>query len=253
MSLVDFSVRGVPILDLTRQEIFLSFRKGLGPLILPHFNQDRRIPPTDRGRFPHARLLEERGIKDPFQHGVGRYVPWRFQAEGETVVGRIGGVDLYQEVPLRELEGFDFQAEVRYTLGEDGLEIAFDVSSRESPVACGIHFYYDLVDRGSAAVVLPLAGTAEERVLRLDRGLDQAFPFPKDRGERLSCLLRTAAYTLTTTVRVQGPPAETFDAVIVFSPEGESFACVEPLSYLPSAGNSKRAFRGKILLRPEPA
>ena len=38
-SLVSLCWRGLEILDTNLKEDFLSVRKGLGPLILPHFNQ----------------------------------------------------------------------------------------------------------------------------------------------------------------------------------------------------------------------
>ncbi len=253
MSLVDLTVGEVPILERRRKQIFLDYRKGLGPLIVPHFNQEREIPPTQRSVFPHAAHLAELGVRDPFQHGVGRYVPWSFQTAGRSVTGRIGGGDRYRGATLRELQGFDFDAQLRYTLTGASLEVAFDVSSAEHVVACGIHFYYDLVNPETARVRLPVREGDGTLTLPLDRGYDRAWePRPGADG-RAAYTLTTDAYTLVTEVRVRGDPGEVFDSVILFSPEGETFACIEPLSYPRYGENLKRAHRGRILLRPQAA
>jgi len=248
MSLVEFSLRGESLLDLSRRETFLACRKGLGPLILPHFNLSQRVPQVDLSRFPHAAQLEKLGVKDPFQHGVGRYAPWEFEEGAGSVSGKLSGDTRWNGYHLREITGYEFQAKVTYSLGPAGLEIAFDLSGGE-PVQAGIHFYYDLKNRSTAEARLPLAGEEGERTVRFEGGVSQVFT-PRPDGEGFATYrLETEAYTLDTTVRVAGDPEETFEAVVLFSPEGERFACVEPLSAL-TAGNRKQRHRGRILLHP---
>jgi hypothetical protein len=252
LSLVAFTIDGTPILDPSRQQAFLDIRKGLGPLIGPHFGEGAFRPAIDPAAFPHVSGLRAMGIADPFQHGVGRYCAWTFEADGQTVRGRIDGKTRLAGMPLAELEGFDFQAAVSYALDAQGLRIAFDLAG-EKPVAAGIHFYYDLVERKTASVELPVEeAAAGGPSLRLDfrQGHNTVF-HPRLATELCTYRLTTTRYVLDTTVRVLGEAARTFDSVILFSPAGERFACVEPISYRRDGDNPKRVFRGEILLAPQ--
>lgn len=51
-SLVSFRCRGLEILDTRLKGDFLSIRKGLGPLILPHFNQFAAVAADRYACFP---------------------------------------------------------------------------------------------------------------------------------------------------------------------------------------------------------
>jgi hypothetical protein len=257
MSLVAFSVGGASILDESRLRQFLDIRKGLGPLILPHFGIHPFRPDADLGSIPHVARLKASGVEDPFQHGVGRYSAWAFGADGEKVRGTIDGNTRLAGIPLADLEGFGFEAAVTYGLDAEGLKITIDLSG-EQPVAGGIHFYYDLVNRQTAFAELSVEeAPAENRKLRLD--FQQAHNTGyRSRGTRDhgTHRLTTDRYTLDTTVLVRGRESRTFDSVILFSPEGQQFACVEPISYRHGERNHKRAFQGTILLAPrvrEPA
>lgn len=251
LSLVAFTLDGTSILDLGRQRAFLDIRKGLGPLIGPHFGEGAFRPSIDPAAFPHVSGLRAMGITDPFQHGVGRYCAWTFEAHGKTLRGTIDGKTRFCGTALAELEGFDFQAAVAYTLDAAGLRISFDLTG-DKPVAAGIHFYYDLVDRHSARMELPVEeALAGGPALLLDfrQGHNTVF-HPRLSAERCTYRLTTARYVLDTTVRVLGEASRTFDSVILFSPAGERFACIEPISYRRDGENSKQVFRGEILLTP---
>ena len=251
MSLVAFTVGGVSVLDESRQLQFLDIRKGLGPLILPHFGAAPFRPDADLGSIPHVARLKAIGVDDPFQHGVGRYSAWAIEADGEKVRGTIDGNTRLAGIPLADLEGFGFEAAVTYELDAEGLKIAFDLAG-EKPVAGGIHFYYDLVTRQTARVELSVEeAPADDGVLRLDfRGAHNKGYHARGTQEYCTHRLTTDRYTLDTTVRVRGPASQTFDSVILFSPEGQQFACIEPLSYRHDGQNEKRAFQGTIRLTP---
>ena len=107
MSLVAFSVDGEQILDISREEIFLQTRKGLGPLILPHFNHAEKFPEIDHDKFPHIKPLFAMGVTDPFQHGVGRYACWNFEAGDNFAAGRISGSEIFNGYSMKEIAGFD--------------------------------------------------------------------------------------------------------------------------------------------------
>lgn len=204
MSLINLSVRGVPILDMSREKIFYECRKGLGPLILPHFSQSERIPKIDLDVFPHVPYLRRLGVRDTFQHGVGRYASWRYQAAADSVTGASPGGT-----------------------------------------------YYDLKNRNSAWVELPLQHRDKPEVFYLNQGHNQTY-WPSKTNEWVTYTLTTESYVLQTMVRATGNPEETFDAVTLFSPEGARFACVEPLSFSQRGENEFKHIRGSVILRAEP-
>jgi len=246
MSLIRFSVGGEQLLDLNREQAFLDFRKGLGPIILPFFGQRRTFPQLDYGIFAHVGHLRKSNVKDPFQHGVGRYASWIFEEEKNIVTGYLRGDDRHYGCKLRELTGFDFNASLTYSLVGGALEISFDVSA-DHTVATGIHFYYDLKNRDTATVTIPQKD--EITKVRFNRALDDVFK-PTAKSEKVTCTLETDSYILDTRIRTIGPPEDTFDSVVVFSPDSESFACIEPVSYTVRSENTKKTNRGKILLKP---
>lgn len=252
LSLISICWRGMEILDKRSKADFLAVRKGLGPLILPHFNQFASAPRVDKQAFPHIAALESRGVKHPFQHGIGRYVPWQFEVRGDEIRGVINGDMTCNGYSLAELNGYDFKAAVGYSLISDGLEIAFDVRG-DQPVAAGIHFYYDLVERAKASVVLPGSCLAGEKRLHLEEPLDRSFPMKigLPRTEAI-CTLTTPRYSLVTTFPTGGPPEGSFDTLVVFSPADATFACIEPVSYRVGEQNEKNHFSGSIRLNLAP-
>ncbi len=253
MALVDFFFNGVSIFDTDREDDFLAYRKGLGPLILPHFNQDGFIPDIAEDIFPHVAVLKKHGVDHPFQHGIGRYVPWRvegFSEEDEevSVTGIITGNDSVYGRALKTFVGFDFIARVSYRLTSDGLFVAFDVRGEE-PVVTGIHYYYDLVDRNTAELEFT-DRNGERQLLRFNRGYDDIFIPGNKFGDYATCTLKTDLYKLETVFKIKGEPEEIFESLVIFSPEDEGFVCIEPLSYNPRGVASKTYNCGVILLKP---
>lgn len=252
-SLVSFRYRGLEILDTRLKEDFLAIRKGLGPLIVPHFNQQAAVPQgVDKQAFPHVAALEARGVRHPFQHGIGRYVSWEHTVDGNTVRGRIDGAMSWRGHSLADLTGYNFSAQVVYSVEEDGLKIAFDVSG-DRPVAAGIHFYYNLFEKSVAGVRLPAGCEAGEADLRLSEPIDKGFPVKHlPARTEAACTLVTDSYSLVTRFPTGGDPETSFDTVVIFCPAGGGFACIEPVSYRLGSENTKKRFRGAIRLQPAP-
>ncbi|HUV09240.1 MAG TPA: hypothetical protein VMX75_16005 [Spirochaetia bacterium] len=249
-SLVGFRWKGLEILDTSLKKDFLEIRKGLGPLILPHFNQFAEIPRIDKQVFPHVRRLEEMGVKHPFQHGIGRYVPWTYSVEHESVTGSIDGTMSWNGYTLSELTGFPFKAAVTYTIIQNGIEIAFDIEGEKS-VAAGIHFYYNLFDRAQATAQLPDSIVGGPKRLQLAEPVSQPFPLKRlPQKEEVACTLMTERYSLVTSFQTGGMPEDSFETLIVFCPEKTNFVCIEPISYVVGEANPKKRFHGKIRLLP---
>jgi len=174
MSLIDFAVDGEALLYATRTETFHACRKGRGPLILPHFNQRKEFPDVDTEAFPHVAHLRRLGIRDPFQHGVGWYAPWRYQAADSSITGSLEGQDLFGGYRISAITGFDFAARVSYRLADGCLRLELELTG-DAPVEAGIHYYYDLKDRHSATVQMPLEGSDQPAVFGFQQALDDVF------------------------------------------------------------------------------
>jgi D-hexose-6-phosphate mutarotase len=249
MSLIELAVDGEPLLDQSRTEPFHECRKGLGPLILPHFNQRKELPSFDTEACPHVPHLRRLGVRDPFQHGVGRYATWRFRAEDGSVTGELNGEDLLCGQPVRAAAGFDFAARVSYRLTNAGLLLELEVTG-DAPVEAGIHYYYDLKDRRSAQVQMPLAGSDHSAVFDFEQAHNEIYQPARD-GDWVTYTLATPTYVLRTRVRVRGNPEERFDAVVLFSPAQARFVCIEPLSFSQQGQNTRRRIRAPIFLEAE--
>ncbi|GEM_PF-1698820 len=252
MSLASFTIGGIQILDTSRLKDFLLTRKGLGPLILPHFNCEGFSPEDKieelKEKFPHIEELEKIGVDHPFQHGLGRYVSWYAEESEDSITGFLTGDMQYMGYKLKTLAGFDFEARVSFRIAPDSLIVAFDVTG-EKPIATGIHYYYDLVDRNSAEIELT-ERDGSTRKIKLDRPYDDTFHPGSRFGDYTNCSLKTRNYRLDTVFKVKGKPEEIFESLVIFSPEESGFICIEPLSYYPGKGPTKTQNSGVIMLRP---
>ena len=248
-SLMSFTRDGRELLDPGAEGAFMKTRKGLGPLILPHFNQDGPRPRAAVEGFPHVAELARLGVDHPFQHGVGRYAPWRAEASRDSVTGRLDGGMRWKGILLSDLAGMDFSAAVTFRLRDEGLGISFDLRG-DGPVAAGIHFYYRLEGRSGARVRLPRCLREAPEELDLSQPVNRVFVVEAAGKERAVCRLESGNGVLDTIFPVGGDPQESFGSLVIFSPAGADFACVEPVSYPVGEGNTKKTFRGDILLVP---
>lgn len=248
LSLVRFVYRGADILDMSTEEDFTKLRKGLGPLILPHFNQFASVPEVETARFPHVEELKKRGVKHPFQHGVGRYVPWEWSADTFRVTGTLSSGQTHEGVRLYDLAGYAFDATVTYEVLDNGLRLGFAISGDE-PVALGEHFYLATLDDSRATVDLPDCFEGGPRRIELAEPIDSVFPVKADTQPQMAeCTVTTPGHEVVVRFPVASASDEHFESVVVFSPQGASFVCVEPVSYPVGEENTKKRFSASIEL-----
>ena len=122
MNLVSYQKDGVEVIAQSTWNLFEERHAGLGALIGPHFH--RRLPELiqpvkHEERFPHIAKVKAKGIAEPFSHGIARYAPWQVESSEQTIQAHLFGKDLWQGVPLKELEGQDFQISFLISLKED--------------------------------------------------------------------------------------------------------------------------------------
>ena len=234
------------LLDMSTKEAFLQIRKGLGPLIIPHFNQYGSMPLINPTGFPHIDILKKAGINHPFQHGLGRYVPWQWTRDDHTITGRLSGEHSVHGHRLIELTGFDFSAEVVHEVLRTGFKTSFRVEGAK-PIAVGTHYYFDARDKSSSTVEIPKAFESGPRVLSLHTPLDSAFLLARrSMSSVVECVLRTVSGTMTVRFPSGGNPESSFDSFVVFSPEHGNYVCLEPISYRVGKVNEKVCFKSFI-------
>jgi len=256
MALTSFKVYDREILNQDLKNDFLKTRKGLGPIILPHFNLDSPIKndsinPNDQkyNLFPHIKHLRKLGIFNPFQHGIGRYVSWNYQLVENTITGAISGKDTIDGFTLKDLNGFDFNAKVIYFLHDNYVSIKIEING-EMPVASGIHFYYDLVDDDSTISLDAYQKQKKINSIYLNKKHNDVLTPIYDKNGFSHILLRTSRYNLLTKFMAEGDRDKVFESLIIFSDMEKNFVCIEPISYKIGENNTKVRHFGEIQLIP---
>jgi galactose mutarotase-like enzyme len=139
-SIISFKWKGRELLDQWDINTFLgaetdieyitnnitdAFRKGFGPSIGPWFGQRE-----ESGKY--------------WQHGVCRFADWKNPTiTGDCIKGRlIGKNDKLLGKTLNDICGFDFAAEISYTLTNEGLEYRVKNLSEGNKGTFGIHWYW---------------------------------------------------------------------------------------------------------------
>jgi galactose mutarotase-like enzyme len=257
MALMDFTIYNRSILNQDLKDDFYRYRKGLGPIILPHFNQAspvafKNIDLNDEKykMFSHIKYLQEIGIFHPFQHGIGRYVSWNYQVNNNTIMGQISGNDKVDNITLKDLNGFDFCGKVIYRLFQNYLSIVLQISG-EMPVASGIHFYYDSVDEKSTVSLNAYHKQNKIKTISLNKNHDDVLIPIADENGFFNGLLQTNRYKLLTKFIVKESPDKAFDSVVIFSNIDKRFVCIEPISYIVGTKNTTLRNCGEIQLMPD--
>lgn len=244
MNLISFTRGKTEVIDPSTKLLFEERFAGLGALIGPHFHhRNPAVIPTikEEALFPHIARVKAKGVKEPFSHGIARYAPWSAQATENSIQGRLTGKDVWNGVPLAQLEGQNFVMEFKAELKPEGLQINLSVVSDTDSVV-GTHYYYHL-PKGKGTVtskvqniyrhageLRPLPSTwniDSQKVLRLDlnEGIDDSFfPFPHPREGHIT--LDTGVYRLH--VSYTCPSQE--NCWQLYHPQGASYVCIEPLS-----------------------
>lgn len=144
MNLISLRKGSLEILDLTTTPLFLERYAGLGALIGPHFHHRKKedvhyLP--DLSLFPHLAHERAEGIVEPFSHGIARYVPWNYVHSSTQIQAKLYGKDLYKGIPIKDLEGQDFEMSLEAKLVHDGLILNLSIVS-QMPSVVGFHYYY---------------------------------------------------------------------------------------------------------------
>ena len=83
MNLISYKKDQQEVIDQTTRQAFAERFSGLGPVIGPHFFRMQPFlvaKPVRKDLFPHIERVFARGQADPYSHGIGRYVPWTYEA-----------------------------------------------------------------------------------------------------------------------------------------------------------------------------
>ncbi len=146
MNLLSFKKDGIEMVCQKTKPLFTERSAGLGALIGPHFHhrKDEDIHlGFDESVFPHILKAKEKNQKEPFSHGIARYVPWKYSASSTQIEAWLLGTDRYQNTLIKDFEGQDFEMHFHAMLVHDGLLINYSIRS-EKPSVIGFHYYYEL-------------------------------------------------------------------------------------------------------------
>jgi hypothetical protein len=246
MNLMSLSKDGVEVIDQNTRPLFEERMAGLGSLIGPHFHHrpESEIPPLkDLDLFPFLKALKEKGQKEPFSHGIGRYVPWHFEGQDSKIEASLFSEDRYRGVKLRELEGESFELHYKAYLTDEALCIDYSFT-KEKPGVIGLHYYYALFDKkgvvesqvapqyhsssgwqplkkewvkGDSALYFPLAPDIEA---------DFGFR-PREEGD-----LQNSIFLSTDKVKLEihYEASSEENAWQLYHPKNATYVCLEPLS-----------------------
>lgn len=164
MNLISYKLGRIEVMAQQTLPLFHERAAGLGALIGPHFHTAKNpIIPENLDLMPHIRKGLNSGRKDPFSHGIARYVPWKVKHSSTQINAQLSGDDEYKSVKLKTLEGQNFIMHLDVRLLASGLFIKYSIES-EKPSCIGMHYYYSLPSPG---------------FLRM-----QAEPFYREKGEK---------------------------------------------------------------------
>lgn len=243
LNLISYQKGKVEMIDPNTKEEFENRFSGLGPIIGPHFHHQKDswvAKGFDESLFPHIERIRKKKQKDPFSHGIARYVPWNVEFTETTIKAHISGSDTYKSVPLKDFEGTDFHMTFDCTLTPDGLHIEMSVES-DRVCLCGLHYYYALEDHqgmvtasiqdtyNDMGVFKPLPKKWKNKetnlfTFNLQDSADYGF-LPDTEDFSGWVLLETNQKKLK--VSYQGKNEQT--SWQLYSPKDASFACIEPM------------------------
>lgn len=244
MNMISFKKDNVEVIDQSTWNIFEERFAGLGALIGPHFH--RRNPALlpkikDESLFPHIARVKAKGVQDPFSHGIARYAPWKAETTKTSIKAVLTGKDVWNGVPLADLEGQNFKMHFDVELKSNGLFLNLSVVSDTASLV-GIHYYYALPE-GKGTVItkvqdqvrinrelqkIPEAWNYDEQhILKFDLDEEADFTFrPYPDGLAGDILLETQAYHLRTRYKCICEE----NCWQLYHPKGASFVAIEPIS-----------------------
>lgn len=244
MNLVSLKKDDLEVIDQSTKNLFEERYAGLGALIGPHFH--RRKPETiapikNEHLFPHIERVKAKGIQDPFSHGIARYAPWKAEATTNSIKAQLTGKDIWNGIPLSDLEGQNFNMQLEAHLLENGLFLTLSIVSDTASLV-GIHYYYALPTRKGVVISeiqnqfkaqgelksIPTDWQfdAQQRLIfDLQNEADFTFlPYPDPLKGNI--LLKTEEYQLKTYYEC----ACSENCWQLYHPQNASFVCIEPIS-----------------------
>lgn len=256
MNLTSLTIHGHQVLDVSTMDLFKQRNAGLGALIGPHFHHRHplQIPSnTSLHLFPHVSQLPA-GQKEPFSHGIARYVPWRYESSSTQIKAWLSSKDLYHGIPLKTFEGFDFEMKLEAMLLHDGLLLDYFAES-SIPNVIGFHYYYPaspeaLVESHVKPFVRTQSGwegldlpffdkTHQKLTYPVSQAADLGFmPIQDPNSSGYTITLKYPRGSLQISYLSSNDDTTSFQ---LFHPKGASYVCLEPLSSLtPFAPTTKR-------------
>ena len=245
MNMVSFKKDGLEIIDQSTKDIFDERFAGLGSLIGPHFHRRREstLPKIqDESLFPHIAKVKSKGVVDPFSHGIARYSPWSAVSTENTVKAVLKGNDLFNGVPLKDLEGQNFRMDYEANLEPTGLYINLSIVS-DTDSLVGLHYYYHLPQKKGVITTKVLPQVIEDNNLKhlnsswnyndqreLKLQVDEAdldvtfYPFP----DPLNAIIELDAIDYRLKISYECQSQE--NSFQVYRRSDDSFVCIEPLS-----------------------
>lgn len=242
MNLISYKLGDLEVIDSSTRHLFEERFAGLGALIGPHFHHRKVIPPVkDESLFPHIARVKAKGIAEPFSHGIARYAPWKAEYNETKVKAILTGKDLWNGVPLADLEGQNFTINFEAEMGPSGLHLKLSVVS-DTDSLIGIHYYYRLPE-GKGKVISQIQNfylqegkrhplkqewkidAQQKAEFDMTSPIDTTFyPFPNPLESKIT--LDTQEYKLVTTYNCRSQE----NCWQLYHPQGASFVCIEPLS-----------------------
>lgn len=248
MNLISFKKDGHEILDQSTKPLFLERCAGLGALIGPHFHHREQgaIPiHFDTSLFPHIAKEFSRGSKEPFSHGIARYVPWKYDYSNTQIYATLDGNDKYKGFAIKDFEGMNFSMVFDIKLTQDGLILNLSIKS-EKPSLVGLHYYYlkpkssivraftkDTYRDPTGWHSLPSSWYSKEKHLLEIPLLDEIdFGFVPSMQE-FSPYHRITLVSPENILHIDYTSSNEEDTSWqLYHPKGSSFVCIEPLSSL---------------------
>lgn len=244
MNLTSFLWGGIELFDpLTRSDFDRRFA-GFGALIGPHFyhRKDGDIPAIDvRALFPFTTEILKKQ-KEPFSHGIARYVPWKFEGNSHQIEAHLHGNDIYKGVRLLELEGQDFELIFKANLKADGLHIEYSMAC-DKPSVIGLHYYYTLPNKrglirakvnseyhhpeGWKQIPKNWKQSESELCFKIDETVEADFGFRPIEGKS-GALIQLLSDKYVLSVDYQTSHLE--NAWQLYHPKKASYVCIEPVS-----------------------
>lgn len=246
MNLVSFKRGNLEAFDLSTRNLFEERFAGLGALIGPHFHHRKKEEIQtnfDTSIFPHIKAQKQKGVLEPFSHGIARYVPWKYDYSDTQVQAKLSSKDMFHGIRIKEFEGQDFEMSFQAMLVSDGLILNLSIQS-EKPSVVGFHYYYaarsdslvqayveDLYRDQETWKKIPTTWKDKHKlVFPLNQVADYGFkPFIKEEETYQLITLKNSSSLLHVEYTSSNEKETSWQ---LYRPENASFCCIEPLSAL---------------------